>query len=205
MVLKLPFLKFELILGFFAEPGISHARCCVKIWNLLIQFIKIERQLYLDMSEFSQSSKYFKTFLDHFKQHSADTQYEESLVYVDLPDLNTFENECPHDWVREFFSWLSGKGVKNIKKLHIPDSISNPMCEELVGEAILSQFKIQSFHWRKLDVNLDVLTKFASDLTEISLFSSGNWSVLYHWASQSGLATLPRVCIQQKRPYKTQN
>ena len=153
------------------------------------------------MSDFGQCYEDFKLYLDQLTDDSADTIYEETLVHVCLPDLNTFEDEYPYDWVRNFFSWLWNKKVRIIRTLSLPDSITNPICEELVEEAILNRFEIRIFHWRRLDINLDILTgsKVAHHLTEISLYSSGNWSVLYHWVSEDGLPKLPKVYFLPKR------
>lgn len=46
-------------------------------------------------------------------------------------------------------------------------------------------------------MNLEVLTDDTrSEFTELTLYSSGNWSVLYHWASEDGLMTLKKVSYQ---------
>jgi hypothetical protein len=156
------------------------------------------------MSDFNQSSHDFTRFIDQLTQRSSPDNllFEETLFYVYLPDLNTFKKPCPHDGVRALFSWLGEhKGVKKIKNLNMPDSTTSPMSDELVGEAIIDRFEIEKFDWRKLDINLDILTKseHAAQFTDITLYSSGNWSVLYHWKSKDGLAKLEWVCIQ---PYK---
>lgn len=76
----------------------------------------------------------------------------------------------------------------------MPDSATSPMSEELVQEVIVDQFEIEKFDWRKLDISLDILTapksKIRDTVKELTLYSSGNWSVLYHWASEEGLVTL---------------
>lgn len=76
----------------------------------------------------------------------------------------------------------------------MPDSATSPLSGELVKEAIIDQFEIERFDWRKLDISLDILTapesKIRDTVKELTLYSSGNWSVLYHWASEEGLVTL---------------
>jgi len=151
------------------------------------------------MSDFNQSSHDFKRFVEQLtKGHApSDLYFEETLFYVYLPDMNTFKKSCPHDGVRDLFTWLSEeKKVETIKNLNIPDNTTCPMSDELVEEAVINRFQIEKFDWRKLDINIDILTKseHASKFTDITLYSSGNWSVLYHWASKEGLCMLPNVC-----------
>jgi len=122
-------------------------------------------------------------------------QFEETLFFVHLPDFNYVRMPRPHEGVGKLFSWLQTKNVKTIKRLHIPDSTISPMSDEFVESAILDKFMIEELDWRKLDLNLDVLTraKNKDHITDLSLYSSGNWSVLYHWISIDGLAKLPKV------------
>lgn len=157
------------------------------------------------MSDFNQSSHDFTMFITEMVKPPEEgrppkelLQFEESLIYVFLPDLNTFKKKVPHDGVRALFQWLSVTAhVKTIKSLNIPDSITTPMNDELVSEAIINRFAIEKFDWRKLDINLDILTKSNHEekFTDLTLYSSGNWSVLYHWISPHGLQKLTGVCI----------
>jgi hypothetical protein len=152
------------------------------------------------MSDFNQSSHDFQRFVQQLTEGSShnDLLFEETIFYVHLPDLNTFKRVPPHVGVRDLFSWLKGRGVETIKNLSIPDSTTHPMSDALVSEAIIQKFKIEKFDWRKLDVNLDILTdarySLPESLTDLKLYSSGNWSVLYHWASKDGLIKLKKVC-----------
>ncbi|QSZ30959.1 hypothetical protein DSL72_000518 [Monilinia vaccinii-corymbosi] len=77
----------------------------------------------------------------------------------------------------------------------MPDSTTNSMSDTFVQESIINKFEIEKFDWRKLDVNLDILTSssHADHFTELVLYSSGNWSVLYHWLSDDGLAKLRKL------------
>jgi hypothetical protein len=167
----------------------------------------LETELCLDMSDFNQSTHDFSRFVEHLKVDSQtdDLPFEKTLLYVYLPDLSTFRKECPHNELRTFFSWLNEtKGVTAIKDLSIPDNISNPISDELMEQAVLQKFKIEKFDWRKLDISLDILTNspFASELRDLKLYSSGNWSTLYHWASKDGLGS---VCFPKVRNLLTVN
>ncbi|OAL20469.1 hypothetical protein AYO20_11489 [Fonsecaea nubica] len=173
-----------------------------KILNSLTEIPKLKRALYgtkekelcLDMSDFNQSSHDFKIFVDELK-HSTDKGllFEECLLSVFLPDLNTFRKATPHDGVRDLFEWLRNEGnVKRIKSLNIPDSTTLPMSDELVSEAIIDVFEVEKFDWRKLDINLDILvrSKHRDEFTNLTLYSTGNYSVMHHWISPEGLEKL---------------
>ncbi|KAI1112636.1 peptidase S8/S53 domain-containing protein [Nemania sp. NC0429] len=119
--------------------------------------------------------------------------FEDIMFYVCLPDMNYFK-EAPQSEIRRLFKWLKAGGVKTIRHLSIPDSTTNPMCDIIVHEYITKIFNIEKFDWRKLDMNLEVLTVGPKkEFTELTLYSSGNWSVLYHWASKHGLAALKKL------------
>jgi hypothetical protein len=196
----------------------------------------LEKELFLDMSDFSNPSHDFRGFImeltgglqeskaketakpekDRQKkveevQTLAQTletsagnnsiEFEDILFYVCLPDFNNFK-EPPHNEVRRLFRWLERRKVKTIRSLDIPDSTTHPMCDVLVEGAILNKFEINKLVWRKLDINLDILTRshHADNFTEITLYSSGNWSVLYHWVSDEGLVKFKGVgCIPSSR------
>lgn len=136
---------------------------------------------------------------------------EDTLFFVQLPDLNHVKRPCYQETIRKLFSWLARtQRVETIKRLYIPDSSLTPLDDAFIALYILNQFKIEAMDWRKLDLNLEVLTSGSSGrrtepelaanwnvrnhLKELTLYSSGNWSVLYHWISEEGLARLPKVC-----------
>jgi hypothetical protein len=176
------------------------------------------KELCLDMSDFNQSSHNFETFVDKLTQLDADLpeketvlRFEDTLFFVNLPDLNYVRQPCPHHTMQRLFGWLGRKGVRRIKKLSIPDNTTNPLSEAFVQQYIIDAFDIEELDWRKLDINLDIITgteerrrlakKPTSDtwkyLTDLTLYSSGNWSVLYHWVSKDGLAKLPGVRLSR--------
>ncbi|KAF2252977.1 hypothetical protein BU26DRAFT_560324 [Trematosphaeria pertusa] len=65
---------------------------------------------------------------------------------------------------------------QRIRSLNIPDSTKSPLSEELVEAATIKPFKIEKFDWRKLDINLDILSQseHSSHFKGITLYSSGN-------------------------------
>jgi len=124
-------------------------------------------------------------------------QFEKMLFFVYLPNLNHIRKPCPHEGVRTLFWWLHhNQHVQRIKILTIPDSTTSPMSDELVERGIVNKFEIEELDWRKLDINMNVLTgsPHSGVFTKLNLYSSGNWSVLYHWVfSDDGLAKLKNV------------
>lgn len=149
------------------------------------------------MSDFNQTTHDFKKFVQKLiKINSVEFKFEETLFFVHLPDLNNIRKPCPHEGVRSLFDWLQKNGVRRIKTLSMRDNTTTPMSDALVEEGIIQKFEIEKLDWRKLDVNLETFTssKHAKYFTDLTLYSSGNWSVLYHWMSEAGLATLENVC-----------
>jgi hypothetical protein len=87
-------------------------------------------------------------------------------------------------------------GVESIKELVIPDSYISPLSAEFLRMFILNKFIISSLDWKVLDINLDLLTtneRLIQNLKRLTLYSSGNWGVLYHWISMDGLVRLKNV------------
>ena len=138
--------------------------------------------------------------------------FEDILFFVHLPDLNYVKQPCPHSAISKLFLWLKECGVHTIRKLRIPDSTQNPLSEAFVQKYILDLFCIESLDWRKLDINTDVLLRCAAGegrtgrgtkaldviqtnnvLQDLTLYSSGSWSTLYHWSSDDGLVKIPQV------------
>jgi hypothetical protein len=127
-----------------------------------------------------------------------DLVFESTLLYVYLPDLCRFSSSEVHAAVSKFFLWLEKKDVTTIVELNIPDNHMQPLSDEFVFDKV-ARFNVRNLDWRRIDMNLDFLieSRAAASLTDLHLYSSGNWSTLYHWASAeefNGLSALPQVC-----------
>jgi hypothetical protein len=179
------------------------------------------KELCLDMSNFNQSSHNFETFVDKLTQLDIDLpegksvlRFEDTLFFVHLPDLNYVKQPCPHHTIHRLFDWLGRKEVRTIKKFSIPDNTTYPLSDAFVQQYIIDAFDTEELDWRKLDVNLDIIAgtpdrrRLAKEvnkptsntwkcLTDLALYSSGNWSVLYHWISKDGLAKLEGVRLSR--------
>ncbi|KAG5769161.1 hypothetical protein H9Q72_003504 [Fusarium xylarioides] len=161
------------------------------------------KELCLDMSDFNQSSHDFEAYVQRLKQVDEKVlEFEETLLFVHLPDLNYVKQPCPPKAISELFNWLKDRGVKTIRKLSIPDNTTNPLSDVFVQHYILNTFRVEELDWRKLDVNLDIFFRKgmgehdllpSNCLKGLRLYSSGNWSVLYHWISSDGLEKLPKL------------
>ena len=112
-----------------------------------------------------------------------------------LPDLQLLPTSDVYGTTGALFDWLWAMGVQTIKDLNIPDQRIQPLTEDFVHTKILSRFQVLNLDWRKLDLDISILKspKTASSLKKLRLYSSGNWSVLYHWASDDGVSALPEV------------
>jgi hypothetical protein len=180
--------------------------------------LKIDPEIGLNFSDFNRSSHDFGKFIGDLARYEAalsNLSFEDTLLYVILPDFYRCENDEHHNHVRKLFTWLQTKKVKAIVRLVLPDSETHPLSEEFFKEVILNKFSISRLNWRKLDINLDVLyspitlhsgrspeikvknaaaqvknddeEKPIQVLLGVDLYSSGNWGPLYHWASEQGL------------------
>jgi hypothetical protein len=176
---------------------------------------QIDKELCLDMSDFNQISHDFTTFVDLlFDYEEGGVRYvqpedpsktpreallfEEKLLFIYLPDFQVF-SDVSHHGIKRLFLWLrENKKVKSVKRLAIPDNVSQPMSEDFVAEHILKNLTVEELDWRKLDADLMALSysdqRLRRNLREIILYSSGSWPVLYHWASVDGLRRFSNVC-----------
>lgn len=58
--------------------------------------------------------------------------------------------------------------------------------DEAIEEA-LKDFQVENWDWKKPDLCTDVIAASSKQIKSISLYSSGNNSVLMGWASSEGL------------------
>ena len=161
----------------------------------------IEKEIYLDLSDFNHSSHDFDLFIRDLTKYAKpnsvarDLEFEKTLLYVTLPDLQLLPENNVYDTIGKLFSWLRTMNVHTIKELNIPDRRIQPLTEDFVYNNILKHFRIERLDWRKLDMDISVLRwqGSVSFLKGLKLYSSGSWSVLYHWASEDGVSALTEV------------
>jgi hypothetical protein len=130
---------------------------------------------------------------DH--EHMA-LHFEDTLLYLILPYLERISVGGRHDPISRFLEWLHKRPVRAITHLVIPDDPHLPLNEEFFEIHFLQHFEIRTLDWHRLDMSLDLLTESSTmqrSLQSLCLYSSGNWSVLYHWAGPDGLPKLSNV------------
>lgn len=92
-----------------------------------------------------------------------------------------------------FFKWLREvKKVQRILKVIVDDSTNPPHSDEAI-EMALKGFGVESLDWSKPDLDPETIYNSSSDLTEITLFWSGNNAVLRAWGEPEGLRRLPKL------------
>ncbi|KIX01497.1 uncharacterized protein Z518_09223 [Rhinocladiella mackenziei CBS 650.93] len=116
------------------------------------------KEVSLDLSDFNYGSHYFSNFVSHLeefkdrlKSYGKKWEFEETLLYLILPNLPKKED---HAGLAKFLYFLKEKNVNRIVKLKLPDS-RGLYTHQFVHQHILSLFEIDEFDWVRLDVALD--------------------------------------------------
>ncbi|KAI1878942.1 hypothetical protein JX265_003119 [Neoarthrinium moseri] len=150
-------------------------------------------------------------YLDRLSKH---LQFESILKYVALPKLilesHTVRRIGGEKRPRRkglshlvtVFNWLRKNHVEKIVKVIVIDDEDPSHADASIEEA-LSGLGVEIWDWKRLDLSTDVIwrattapgNKDVSVVREISLYSTGNNSVLMGWASPEGLAN------KKKFPY----
>ncbi|PMD38046.1 subtilisin-like protein [Hyaloscypha variabilis F] len=181
------------------------------------QMKMVKKEIWLDLTVFNQNYEGYISFIrtvqpsdddegettgdDYEEEDQAPefwVQFESSIRYVDFPDLSEIGVErkhakpenSPRSDVMDVLDWLSDKGVKEIIELRVPDSWDEPHSEEIIEKAI-KDFNIEVLDWRRIDLSIRSVKKGAgSSVTDLHLYSSGNWTALEHWTGQNGVVQL---------------
>lgn len=83
------------------------------------------------------------------------------------------------------FDWLREKHVKQVKKIVVLDN-GDPCHTDEAIERALDGLDVTTWDWKRPDVCSEVIYKCAPRVREISLYWSGNQSVLLGWYSDQG-------------------
>ncbi|KAI0526729.1 hypothetical protein F5B22DRAFT_655851 [Xylaria bambusicola] len=130
--------------------------------------------------------------------------YEQTLRYAEFPPLDMMANEREsftesshlkqeHDEVFKILEWLSGKGVKTIIKLKVPDRLVNPHDDIRMGREV-NRFEVEILDWRVLDLSISSLEEETKTrLKELHLYSSGNRAAISHWFGSEGIRLLTNL------------
>ncbi|KLU90795.1 hypothetical protein MAPG_10646 [Magnaporthiopsis poae ATCC 64411] len=92
------------------------------------------------------------------------------------------------------FKWLrDDAGVRKIIELAVDDSHSPPHTDSVIERSV-QRFDVEVWDWRKTDLCLRAIAQAAPNVREISLYWSGNNTVLYGWSdAQGGLKELVKL------------
>ena len=166
--------------------------------------------MFLHLSDLSQPTHSFERFVKELstsekgrkqrekqpvasKFSSSHLRFEDTLLYLRLPDFRRVVSHSKEQRmaVAYLFEWLSLQNVRTIIDCIIPDSLLCPLDDDFITKNLFQRFSIERLDWRKLDLNLDLLLRLKMKdwqcIEEMKLYSSGNWGVLFYWASVDGL------------------
>ncbi|KAJ3579865.1 hypothetical protein NPX13_g694 [Xylaria arbuscula] len=159
-----------------------------------------ERETYFNLSgrsDLTITTAYLEKLARHLK-------FENVLSYVALPKLTVLEPGSidpagpthPGSKGRRdmgtIFQWLRDKQVETIHAVTVIDS-TEPSHSDAAIEEALTDFSVEVWDWKKLDLNCDVIASCTKGaVRDISLYSSGNYAVLMGWASTDGLRCLEK-------------
>lgn len=167
-----------------------------------------ERQTYLDLRE-AETANHTESSLAELLQS---LEFEDILQYAHIPahpfmtsadpstavkanrnshELPSASVYCGRNDFSRIFDILGKKGVKKIIRLIVEDNGTVPHTDEVIEE--LKRFEIEEWEWKKLDISTAVIQLAAHKAKKLTLWSSGNHSVLRDWSSCDGLRRLRKV------------
>jgi hypothetical protein len=149
-------------------------------------------------------------------------RFEDTLQYVAIPKLSIIEDlddstseETPKLESRDgfidvttpavpdrfglsdvgiIFKWLSERGVGRIFKVIVVDDGEFPHSREVI-EGALSDFKVETWDWKQVDICSSTILKAAPGVRAVNLYASGNTAVFKGWSCSDGLVKLEMVSI----------
>lgn len=89
------------------------------------------------------------------------------------------------------FDLLRSKGVRKIIKVIVDDEEDTPHSDEVIES--LNCFQIEDWDWKKIDLCSEVLYQAAPNAEKVTLYCSGNNSILRSWSAEDGLRKFRRV------------
>ena len=167
----------------------------------------LEKQIYFDLFD-SPSLAFSRERIEEGLHH---LEFEDTLQYVALPRLRlekrkvlssirrtvSPDGQGCHD-MEFFFNFLRMKGVKRIIRVIVDDSVEPSHSDEAIERA-LAGLRVELWDWRKIDLSILSIFNAAPDVSEITLYWSGNVVVLRGWEMEmtksSGLGHLERLNV----------
>ncbi|KAH8684970.1 hypothetical protein BGZ61DRAFT_548742 [Ilyonectria robusta] len=127
-------------------------------------------------------------FLGQLERYLA---FESTLRSVILPkfkfeSLQQASNDVGRDAVR-MFSWLRKRGVRKILEIVVIDSEESSHSDESIQNA-LEGFEVEIWDWRRSDITSSVIASSSSVVKDLTLYFSGNETILEDWCGSGGFA-----------------
>ncbi|KAK4452495.1 hypothetical protein QBC34DRAFT_26249 [Podospora aff. communis PSN243] len=163
---------------------------------------KQERETYFNLSGRANMTV-TTTYLEKLARH---LKFESVLSYVALPMLSVVDPMDAHAQgdsdlesigkgrrdMGKIFEWLRKENVETIHEVTVIDS-TEPSHSDAAIENALRGFNVETWDWKKLDLNCDVIANCTNKgATDVSLYCSGNYAVLMGWASTDGLRSIEK-------------
>ncbi|KAJ4385943.1 hypothetical protein N0V85_007957 [Neurospora sp. IMI 360204] len=96
------------------------------------------------------------------------------------------------------FDWLKSLHVKFVLKVTVMDDAELSHSDEAI-ETCMKGLDVRVWNWRRVDLCIDVISSSAPNVTDVTLYSSGNNAVLVGWSSKGGLPKLKEGLDAQER------
>ncbi|KAH6975043.1 hypothetical protein BKA56DRAFT_589953 [Ilyonectria sp. MPI-CAGE-AT-0026] len=104
-------------------------------------------------------------------------------------DVDSVLKRCDNnrrDAVR-MFSWLRKRGVRKILEVVVIDSEESSHSDESIQNA-LEGFEVEIWDWRRSDITSSVIASSSSVVKDLTLYFSGNETILEDWCGSGGFA-----------------
>ncbi|KAK1779759.1 hypothetical protein QBC45DRAFT_325176 [Copromyces sp. CBS 386.78] len=96
------------------------------------------------------------------------------------------------------FEWLKRLQVKSVLKVTVMDDAELSHSDEAI-ETCMKDLDVRIWNWRRVDLCIDIISTSAPNVTDVTLYSSGNNAVLVGWSSKGGLPKLKEGLDSQER------
>ncbi|KAK3490308.1 peptidase S8/S53 domain-containing protein [Neurospora hispaniola] len=90
------------------------------------------------------------------------------------------------------FRWLKELHVKSVMKVTVMDEGKLSHSDEAI-ERCMGGLDVKIWNWRRVDLCIDVIANSAPNVTDVTLYSSGNNAVFVGWSSIGGLPKLKKL------------
>jgi hypothetical protein len=118
-------------------------------------------------------------------------QVEKAPVHAKLKKQQQQDGNGRRD-MEFLFDFLREKYVKRVIRVIVDDTNDPPHSDESI-EKCLGGLGVEVWDWKKIDLCSETILTAAPDVTEVSLYWSGNNAVLRSWSDREGLNLLSKL------------